>query len=434
MAFNDWQTLDKSSKSGGQGEVRKVIHRSTGAIGALKQLHPNNMKSSERRYRFFNEVGALKVLDGDGVPRFLDASESHWEDPDTPLYLVMEWIEGPTLAQEINGNPTTIDNAISASLRISHILERCHALPIYHRDLKPDNIVLRGRNWSDPVLVDFGMSWAKAPDDESDFKTPKGQEIGNRFLRLPEHRIGGNHHDSRSDISMEVGLVFYMLCAKYPRSLEDELGQRPHEVYADSFPQTILGDARWSRIRRFFSVGFHPRLEARFQNISELQKWIKLIDDDTMSKAYDKLDEEIARLNDVLESAQARRIDEAAPAMTQANQAFLHDFGEIVRGAGLQMAGQNPVFKNRGAINEFYMVVSRRGTLEPFVYFQHRIALENEAFVASIRLERLINSEDHWQQYFSGPAADSEGLLQAAKGFVRTASAEVIRHLVTKFQ
>lgn len=410
------------------------MHRSSNVTGALKQLHPENMKSRERRYRFFNEVGALKVLDGDGAPRVLDATESNWEDLDTPLYLVMEWVDGPTLAKKVNGSTATIDDAIVASLRISQILERCHALPIYHRDIKPDNIVLRDGYWSNPVLVDFGMSWAKAPDHDSDFKTPKGQEIGNRFLRLPEHTIGGKHHDSRSDISMAVGLLFYMLCARSPRSLDDGHGQRPHEVYADSFPQTTLGDARWSRIRRFFNVGFQTRLDARFQNAFELRKWISLINNDGMNRAYDTLDEEIARLTQVFESVRVRQIDEAAPAMAEANQAFVHDFGETVRGAGLQMGGQNPVFKNGGLTNEFHMLVSRKDTTEPFIYFQHRVALENETFVASIRVDQIIHSEEHWHKYYSGPAADVEGLILAAKEYVRTACAEVIRHLVDKLQ
>jgi hypothetical protein len=63
---------------------------------------------------------------------------------------------------------------------------------------------------SRPVLIDFGMAWAR-PDEaqEAEFRTDTGQELGNRFLRLPEFSPGKDMHDLRSDVAMAAGVLLY---------------------------------------------------------------------------------------------------------------------------------------------------------------------------------------------------------------------------------
>ena len=141
-----------------------------------------------------------------------------------------------------------------------------YALDIHHRDVKPDNIILRNGLTEAPVLVDFGMSWTKSDYDRArEFETKVGQEIGNRFLRLPEHTPGRHLHDSRSDLTLVVGLLFYTLAGEAPRSLRDLRGAMPHEVSADCFAPLTTQDPRWPRIRRIFNVGFQENIDFRFQ-------------------------------------------------------------------------------------------------------------------------------------------------------------------------
>lgn len=134
------------------------------------------------------------ALEGHGVPMLLGASIANWMQPSSPLYIVTEWIEGPTLAQS-SGKSPTLDQAVNVTRALLHTLHHCHALGIHHRDLKPDNILLRSGKFDDPVIIDFGMSSTAAPSDE--FRTPIGQELGNRFLRLPEHAPGNHDGDAR---------------------------------------------------------------------------------------------------------------------------------------------------------------------------------------------------------------------------------------------
>ncbi len=430
----DWKEVGSTSQSGGQGEVKKVVHRVSGAIGALKRLHDGDEDKKERRFRFLNEVSALRALDGNGAPRVLDADESQWENPDGHLYLVMEWVEGPTLSQKVNARRASIDEGTRAITRIANILERCHFLPVYHRDIKPDNIVMRGDDWDDPILVDFGMSWARPHGHQRDFNTPRGQEIGNRFLRLPEHSAGGDHHDNRSDVCMAVALLFFMLTGRAPRSLDDGHGFRPHELHQDAFPSSIINDLRWPRLRRLFNIGFQYRMEARIQSAGDLRGWLESLDDDAMSSIYDELAEEIARLNDQLASAEARRIEEARPLLDGANRQFFGDFQQIVSSAGLEGGGQGPTFLDRGLASQFHLMVHRKFIQQPHVFIEHRVALEQESILANFRLDQHLSGTGEWQTYYVGPAADDEGLMLAMAENVRKVAVEVIRSLCKKWE
>ncbi len=434
MALTDWDELNAAPQKGGQGEVRKVAHRASGQVGALKQLHKENQNNTERRFRFLNEVSALRALNGDGAPLVLDANETEWRNYSVQLYLIMEWIDGVTLSQKANKKRATIDEGKEALTRIVTILEHCHALPIYHRDIKPDNIVMRGGHWSDPVLVDFGMSWANSEDKPTDFETPNGQEIGNRFLRLPEHSSGGDHHDNRSDVCMAVGLLFFSLTGCAPRTLDDGHGFKPHEAKQHLFSTAILNDPRWRRLRRLFNVGFYYRIDGRFQSASELLKWLKSLDDDTMENKHDNLVEEIGRLHDVLASAEARRIEEIRPLVERANQQFFDGFQTIIAEAGLEGGGQGPTFIDRGLTSRFHLIVQRKSTSQPHTCIEHRVMVEGETVSAGFRLDKYVSLPGEWTVYYSAAAADSEGLLMAMSDNPRKVAAVVIRSLREKWE
>jgi serine/threonine-protein kinase len=172
---------------GGQGTIDQVSHKIDGRLGALKRLHEKYMNSKERRFRVLEEVSALLLLDGNGTPKIYEANEKLWETENIPLYAVMEWVEGKTLSQHLNGKELPLDTAFEFIYALLQLIDSCHNLKIYHRDLKPDNIILRNNNILEPVLVDFGMAWCSPSNEEKrNLSTMSGQELGNRFFRLPE--------------------------------------------------------------------------------------------------------------------------------------------------------------------------------------------------------------------------------------------------------
>lgn len=197
-----WTIQRSNAGSGGQAIIDKVVD-SEGRTGALKVPRPDDQRSRERRVRMVKEVGALKFLDGKGVPRVLASNVDLAPDKQKKLYCVLEWVDGPTLESHIgNEGPLSFDDARTIIIRVAETLDRLHQEGHMHRDLHPRNVMLRNGSVEDAVLIDFGMtSWEP---DEGLGITGKGQELGNRFLRLPEYAPGMHRDDPTSDVTQAL--------------------------------------------------------------------------------------------------------------------------------------------------------------------------------------------------------------------------------------
>jgi serine/threonine protein kinase len=425
MTLNDWEVSTRDGRrSGGQGIVQKVRHRKDGRIGALKLLHGNSLGQTERRYRFLAEVSALKAMAGNGVPVVLDSNEDQWENKSKQLYLIMDHIEGPTLDELLKSGAPTIDQTISTTIRILDILEIGHKLPFHHRDIKPDNVVMRQANWFDPILVDLGIAWNGTAN--LDFHTPISSELGNRFLRLPEFAPGGDHRDPRSDLAMVAGLLFFMLSGRAPRVLVNHNGQHPHEVEPTPIRADVLADRRWPKLNNLLRIAFQQRIEARFRDANEFRERLLKLNEIT-SAATDEFDKEVARLRDSEENTISRERADASSAMEQASKTLLAELSRLWRSAGLQWGGQNPVFKKNGASNEFYCVVSKIGQSDPHVTIYHKIEVSNGRFLASWEI-----SGAESEKTFEGSAADKAGLHDTMLQISRNVAGRVVRELNRK--
>lgn len=225
-------------------------------------------RSWEARKRFRREAAAYETLGGPGIPRLIEHNSHEWTDKRAELFLVLEPIDGPSLAAHIEKcGSLAAEHAISTVLRVATIVGRCHEQDVVHRDLKPANIVLRGGDLLDPMVVDFGLSFNKV-DNQIGEVTRIGEEVGNRFLRLPEHASGGR--DFRSDVTMLVGLLHHALTGREPKVLRDESGcppqGRPEEraILEEKFE-----GRRLLRVLSIFDRGFSLALESRFQSVDE---------------------------------------------------------------------------------------------------------------------------------------------------------------------
>lgn len=422
MSLQDWVFTDDKKQAGGQGTVAKVRHKFDDRIGALKR--PHEIHSTAHRYRFLTEVSGLRAMTANGVPAVLEANEQEWNNPNADLYLVMDFIDGATMQSLITQSPPTLDQAIASTQRILEILKVGHALPLCHRDLKADNVILRSGQWEDPVLVDFGTASFELTD--IDFNTPKGTELGNRFLRLPEFAPGGEHRDIRSDLAMAAGLFFFMLSGRAPRMLVDSNGLHPHEVDPSPIRAEILRDERWPKVGRLLRIAFQHRIESRFQSAQEFSTRLGQLNGKTLVKP-DDLDEAISQLEDVINSAAAREKLEAGPAMEEASRALYDALSGIWTANGLQQGGQGPTFKNGGVTNEFYCLISRSGQEDPAVVFRHKIELLDGRLRASWTIDGCEPDIE-----FQGSPADDDSLRDALLDAARKISSKVIRALTYK--
>lgn len=211
---NQYRLLCKVSQ-GGMGAIYKGQNRYTGAEFAIKVLLPRYAQDSQALHRFVFEAKAASSLKHPNICRVHDFGVSDEQVP----YLVMDWVNGVSLQKKIERDgPMSTEEACLIILQVAQALEHAHQLKLVHRDLKPDNIMLR-RVGTDRVtevqVVDFGI--AKVLQDGEDHQqnlTTTGKVLGTPLFMSPE-QARGRELDGRSDI-YSLGCVMYFVLSGRP--------------------------------------------------------------------------------------------------------------------------------------------------------------------------------------------------------------------------
>jgi len=175
-------------------------------------------RNPEARERFEREARAVGALNHPNICTLHDTGSQNGND-----FLVMEYLEGQTLATRLEKGPLALSQAFACAIQIVSALDRAHRAGIVHRDLKPGNIFLvRGSGASAPFtakLVDFGLaksttaavgSMPGTTHGVSDLTTP-GLILGTAQYMAPE-QIEGRDVDARTDI-FAFGLVLFEMVA-----------------------------------------------------------------------------------------------------------------------------------------------------------------------------------------------------------------------------
>jgi serine/threonine-protein kinase len=271
-----WEKVE-TLEGGGQGEAFRVRRKEDGQPGFLKIIKSKTIP--ERRARFFREANAYDTFRFAGVPHLIESNAQNHADQTFTPYLVSDFVEGPTLGKWRASEATvSLETAVALTSALLVILNECHREGCVHRDVKPDNIILADGDPAQPVLLDFGLNYHETPALE--FTTEDGQEVGNRFLRLPELSAGSRlKQDPRSDVSYAAGILFYALTGDHPDLLADAVGKLPHQrSRAHALLQTASGD-RFQRLISIFDHAFAPLLDDRITDaetmISQLDRLMR---------------------------------------------------------------------------------------------------------------------------------------------------------------
>lgn len=198
--------------SGGMGEIYSARDTRLGRIVAVKILAGRMMDEDGNRRRFEREARAISSLNHPHICILYDIGRDNDID-----YLVMEYVEGQTLAERLKSGPLALQDLLRIAIEISEALEYAHKCGVIHRDLKPANIMLTGRG---AKLVDFGLArWHQefeeinsalplAPDDSHGSSlTMTGAVMGTPQYMAPE-QLGRLKVDARTDI-FAFGLVIF---------------------------------------------------------------------------------------------------------------------------------------------------------------------------------------------------------------------------------
>ena len=208
-----WELLDEVGRGGGG-----VVHRARdarGRLGALKLLASGPGREERLKRRFAAEVQALLRVDHPHAVRILDAGE-HQGRP----FLVMEWIEGESLATRLQREgPLPAREAVLLLALVARAVEHCHARGLLHRDIKPANLLLRGGRSDEPVLVDFGLTREVDPAGSRTAITQAGWSQGTPGYWAPEQARGELDRIGPATDVWGLGATLYAALT----------GQAPHE-------------------------------------------------------------------------------------------------------------------------------------------------------------------------------------------------------------
>ncbi|HEX9304739.1 MAG TPA: protein kinase [Thermoanaerobaculia bacterium] len=194
--------------AGGMGEVYKARDTRLDRTVAIKVLSSHLSASPDVRQRFEREAKTISQLSHPHICALHDVGR----EGDTE-YLVMEYLEGETLADRLAKGPLPLEQTLRFGIQIADALDKAHRQGIVHRDLKPGNVMLTK---SGVKLLDFGLAKAIAPTSQKSSQTnlptqhaltKEGAILGTFQYMAPE-QLEGKDADARTDI-FALGVVLY---------------------------------------------------------------------------------------------------------------------------------------------------------------------------------------------------------------------------------
>src|SRR5947209_1675702 len=222
--------LQERLGQGGMAEVWKALDEQLQRYVAIKLLHANLKEDPNFIVRFEREAQLIASLHHPNIVQVHDFQIASSEQEGTLAYMVMDYVEGQTLAEYIHktssqGNIPAPTEIVQLFTSIGLAVDYAHEQGMIHRDLKPANILLDARNTSrnpmgEPILTDFGLARLVGTSPA----TLTATQLGTPLYIAPE-QVSGYAGNERSDI-YSLGIILYeMVTGSLPFQ-----GDNPTEV------------------------------------------------------------------------------------------------------------------------------------------------------------------------------------------------------------
>ncbi len=221
--------------AGGMGEVYLAEDTKLDRRVALKILPETLAQDGERMRRFVREAKSTSALNHPNIITIYEIGES-----DNKHFIASEYIEGETLHSRLKTQPLNLKIALDIAIQVASALDAAHRAGIIHRDVKPENVMIRPDGFT--KLLDFGIAKLTEKRTETDSEastaikasTTPGTIIGTANYMSPE-QARGKDIDARTDIFSFGVMLYEMLAGKLPfegESALDVIGSILHKEFA----------------------------------------------------------------------------------------------------------------------------------------------------------------------------------------------------------
>lgn len=254
---------------GGMGEVYCARDTKLDRLVALKILPRQVAADQERMRRFVREAKAASSLNHPNVATIHEIGEAEGVN-----YIVMEYVEGETLAAKISGPALETAAILEIGLQVAEVLEEAHAKGVTHRDIKPQNIMLNERG--QVKVLDFGLAKISrsagqevASDLGRQMQTSPGVVLGTVPYMSPEQALG-QEVDHRSDI-FSFGVMTYEMtagCRPFTGASATEIIDRI--LHAQPEPIVRFNEQAPAELERIVSRCLEKGRERRYPSAREL--------------------------------------------------------------------------------------------------------------------------------------------------------------------
>jgi serine/threonine protein kinase len=265
------------------GEVYRARDTRLDRIVAIKIILASPSSASTRRERFQREARAISALQHPNICTLYDIGQQDGTD-----YLVMEYLEGETLAARLARTRLNVEQVLTYGIEVANALEAAHHRGIVHRDLKPGNIFLTSRG--ECKVLDFGLAQVEADSSPEaptvtrpDLLTSPGTVVGTVAYMSPE-QARGEELDARTDIFSLGSVLYEMATGKLAFS-----GKTSAVVFKAILDQTpplasAVNKSLPERLDAVIGKSLEKDPELRYQSAAELRSDLKRVKRDTESQ------------------------------------------------------------------------------------------------------------------------------------------------------
>jgi len=263
--------------AGGMGEVYRAKDTRLARDVAIKVLPREMCADPARRQRFEREAKTISGLNHPNICVLYDIGSQ-----DGVNYLVMECVEGETLARRIDKGPLPLEQLLKYGAQIADALDKAHRTGIVHRDLKPTNVMLTPGG---AKLLDFGLAKASAAPASlatltmSAPATPVTQEgtIVGTFQYMSPEQVEGKELDGRSDIFSLGAVLYEMWTGQRAFAGKSQLSVASSILEKEPAPITSLRPLTPSVLERTIKKCLEKVPDDRWQSASDLASQLKWI-------------------------------------------------------------------------------------------------------------------------------------------------------------